>query len=93
MEFQNSEKRRQLRYHFPSTIEYTLPLVNNAKIFKGVTINISNAGLCLCIFECLGEGAEITVKSFLPVDRRKATVRWIKKVDENYFKVGLMFAD
>jgi len=89
----NSEQRRHLRYHFPCTIEYEIRSGSGTRIHRGVTINISNAGLCLCVFETFSEEAEITVKSFLPVDHRKAVVRWIKAVDHNYYKVGLMFTD
>ena len=86
-------ERRHLRYHFPCTVEYVVNSEGNARALKGVVINVCNGGLCLCVFDPLAEGAEITIRSFLPVEPRKASVRWIKKVDDNYYRAGLMFAE
>ncbi len=90
MSFNNIERRRHLRYNFPSTIEYVLEPETTGEIFKGIIINISNCGLCLCISSPLSDGQEVTIKSILPIAYRTASVRWIKKLDDNFYKVGLM---
>lgn len=87
----NGEKRKSLRYDFPKRIEYGLSPKISDETFYGVTINISDSGLCLYIFNLLPEGQKITIKNNLPVSYRTALVRWIKKVDADLYKAGVMF--
>lgn len=85
-----AEKRRHPRYDFPSTIEYGVNPDVEGQIYKGVTINISDSGLCLYVSTPLSEGEELTIKSALPVTYHTATVCWVQKVDEDFYKTGLM---
>lgn len=85
------DQRREVRFDFPSIIEYSLMPENAVKTFKGVTIDICESGLSLYLFELLKHGQEITIRTTLPVSRRTASVCWIKKIDGDMFKAGLKF--
>jgi hypothetical protein len=91
MLFNNIERRRHQRYDFFCTIEYVLNPDITGEIFKGAAINISNSGLCFCISNPLSEGQEIIIKSNLPVSSQTASVCWIEKGYDDFYKVGLMF--
>jgi hypothetical protein len=85
----SSERREHARYDFLRRIEYVLnPAISNENL-KAVTINISRTGLCLYIFTALREGQEMIIGSPLPVPFKTASVRWIKKMEDNFYKVGL----
>jgi c-di-GMP-binding flagellar brake protein YcgR len=86
------ERREHVRYDFPHRIEYILSPETSDEIFKAVAINISKTGLCLYIFNPLGEGQEMIIRSSLPVPFKALSVRWIKKMEDNFYKVGLMCA-
>lgn len=85
------EQRRNLRYGFMYTVDYILNSAKTDEIYNGVTIDISNSGLCLYTKNCLSEGQEITIKSVLPVYSENAVVRWAESVDESSYKVGMEF--
>jgi hypothetical protein len=91
MSFFTKEKRKDRRSIFPSTIEYTVGPHSGDESFKCVTVNISNSGLCFYTPNPLSEGQEILIRSDLPVSYRKATVRWIKRLNDEAYKTGLMF--
>ena len=92
MAFARSDKREHERHDFPSTIEYVLePDIHDAVIHKGVTINLSNIGMALYVFDALAEGQNIFIKTALPVDYRAATVRWIRKEDRSFYLSGMQF--
>jgi PilZ domain len=91
MAFIPAERRRYRRSIFPSTIEYEIRAQASGEKFKGVAVNISESGLCLYTSDVLEEGQEIAIKSVLPVPSRAASVRWIKSLNEDLCKVGLMF--
>ncbi|MCP4256369.1 MAG: hypothetical protein GY774_02450 [Planctomycetes bacterium] len=39
------------------------------------------------------EGHEIEIRDELPVSHRRAHVRWINEVDDDYYRVGLQFTE
>jgi c-di-GMP-binding flagellar brake protein YcgR len=84
------ERRKHIRYDFPHRIEYALNPETSDEIFKAVTINISKTGLCLYVFDSLGEGQKMVIRSTLPVPLKTVSVRWTKKIEDNFYKVGLM---
>jgi len=86
-----TDQRKDLRYSFPYTIEYVLDPHTSDKIFKGLVVNISNSGLCLCIFQHLAEGQKIIIKSILPTSCQKAIVRWVNKYDNDSYLAGFKF--
>ena len=85
-----TEKRRERRYSFNSTIDYLLLRGSAAEVHKGVTIDISDTGLGLYLFDPLPEGQTIIINA-LPAGGKVATVCWIKKERENLYKSGLRF--
>lgn len=88
MSFNNIERRRHIRYDcFYHVVEYYAK--SSDEVFKGVTINISNSGLCLHILKPLCIGQEIKIKRTPSISYQPATVRWIKKTDDNLYNVGL----
>jgi hypothetical protein len=84
------ERREHPRYDFPHRIEYALNHETPGESFNAVTINISKRGLCLYVFNSLGEGQKMVINGTLPVPFRTASVRWIKKIEDNFYKIGLM---
>jgi hypothetical protein len=84
-----NERRKHERHIFPATIQYVLNPRTTDEIFKGNVLNISNRGLNLCILHPLDEGQEITIKDDLPNYHKTAVVRWIKKIEDKFYKVGL----
>ncbi|MEW6108573.1 MAG: hypothetical protein AB1632_05285 [Nitrospirota bacterium] len=84
------EKRAEPRYDFHHTIEYVLNSSAPHKIFRGVTVNQSNSGLCLYVFYSLNEGQEIIITDGLRVFKT-GSVRWNMKIDDDIYKVGLRF--
>jgi hypothetical protein len=86
-----TEKRQEQRYAFPSTIDYILIHGSAAEVHKGVTIDVSQTGLGLYLFDPLPEGQTIFIKSPLPVGSRTATICWIKKESDDFYKSGLKF--
>jgi len=85
------EPRKEERQEYPYEIEYVTDPLTTYEIFKAVAVNISNSGLCLYTSTPLTEGQEITIKSTIPAPSQIAVVRWIEKLNNFYYKVGLQF--
>ena len=85
------DQRKEERFEYPHEIEYVVDPLTTYEVFKAVAINISNSGLCLYTSTPLNEGQQITIKSTLPVHSQTAIVRWIQKLNDFYYKVGLTF--
>ncbi len=86
-----TEKRHEKRYPFPSTIDYILIHGSAAEVHKGITRDVSQTGLGLYLFDPLPEGQTIYIQSPLPVGSRTATVCWIQKESDDFYKSGLRF--
>ncbi|UCG78573.1 MAG: PilZ domain-containing protein [Nitrospirota bacterium] len=84
------ERRRAERYSYPSTVEY-YPFGSDNGRQKAVTINVSESGLCAYLFESLGIGDEINFDRKLPRGGAVAAIKWIKRIDEGFFKAGLAY--
>lgn len=84
------ERRREVRQPYPRVIEYSVEPASIENL-KGVAVNISNSGVALYVFSHLDQGQEILIRSFLPVDYRKASVRWVREIDEGILQAGFMF--
>jgi hypothetical protein len=88
----HTRKRIDMRYDFPSTIEYVMGSQEGGEsVHKGVTINLSSTGLGMYIFDLLPNGQQITIKTALPVDSRTATICWTSKKAEGFYRSGLKF--
>lgn len=85
------KKRESERFDYPKTIDYCVEPCASEGVLKGVAINISQNGLCIYSFVPHARGQQLVIKSPLPVDHSKATVRWIQKEDDSMYRVGLGF--
>ena len=89
MLFDNIERRKDIRYIVCHTIEYIIETENKNGTIIGLTVNISNSGLCFYTFKTLLKGQEIKIKRTPSLSYHSATVRWSQKVTDNFYKVGL----
>ena len=85
------EKRKHPRKTYSDVIKFCVNPRSPNKIFIGVSINISDLGICLYTSDNLRKGEEIVIQEKLPIKYRKATVIWIKHYHREFYKVGLMF--
>ena len=87
------ERRLGERYPFLKTIRYVCIADRSGDEFKGVTIDISSAGLCMYIFAggCIRDGLRVEIRDNLPVSSQTATVRWTRQVDKDLYRAGLQF--
>jgi hypothetical protein len=87
----NKERRSHERHDVANRIVY-VSADNPSSLVKGVTMNISETGLCFVTFTPPIKDEKIRLlESILPIHRQKGTVRWIKKMESDIYKVGLMF--
>ena len=90
--FKGKDTRRYCRRNFADVIEYVLPDNGASDLFKGVTINLSESGLCLYTFNPVPLNEKITIeRGISPLCNQTGTVRWIKRLAPDLYKVGLMF--
>jgi hypothetical protein len=88
----NKERRSHERRDFANRIVYVSADNPDYPLIKGVTMNISETGLCFATFTAPIKDEKIWIlESMLPIHRQKGTVRWIKKMESDIYKVGLMF--
>jgi hypothetical protein len=89
---ENKERRSHERRDFANRIVYVSADDPDSTLIKGVTMNISEAGLCFATFTSPINDEKIWIlESMLPIHHTRGTVRWIKKMDSDIYKVGLMF--
>jgi len=92
MSYAKKEQRNHPRYDFPSTIEYVLEPTTDGVVRKGVTVNMSIAGLRAYLFEALPIGQKIIIKTGIPVAHQQpANICWSKKRDFDFYLSGLKF--
>jgi hypothetical protein len=93
MAFNFTERRANTRTAYFHLIKYVLDPDFPNKIFRGCTINISSSGLRLYIYDLLNKGQEIFIISSLSSSPPgpKGTVRWVKKLHDNTYEIGLEF--
>jgi CheY-like chemotaxis protein len=84
------EKRNQGRYPYHGMVEYYLD-GTESEVSHSLGINISESGMCLYVWRDLCTAQVITIKSRLPVDPRRGTIRWIKNLHGTFSIAGLMF--
>lgn len=99
MVVKNNERRRNARKVFTRTIEYVTRDEHGGinfmhKSLSGLTINVSDSGICIYARNPLQKGEELKiVKSAPPIGQRSATVKWVRKLNNELYKVGLMYTD
>lgn len=89
MPLDGTERRSEPRHPYFSSIEFSILPENAEETVIGTTINISNSGLGMYSYVPLSEGQEITIVSAFPSNHRTYTVRWVNKLLEDFFMVGL----
>lgn len=82
--------RKEERKDYPHEIEFVTDPLTTYEIFKAVAVNISKSGLCIYTSKPLSKGQKITIKSTMP-SSQTAVVRWIQKLNDFYYKIGLQF--
>jgi hypothetical protein len=89
---ENKERRSHERRDFANRIVYVSADNPDYTLIKGVTMNISETGLCFATFtEPFNDERILILESMLPIHRQKGTVRWVKKMESDIYKVGFMF--
>jgi hypothetical protein len=83
------ERRSEPRHPYFSSIEFSILPENAEGTLIGTAINISNSGLSIYSYVPLNEGQEITIRSAFPSNYRTYTVRWVNKLLDDFFMVGL----
>ncbi len=90
-------ERGRKRIDYIAVAEYVLiaeDISRANKRYVGIIINVSKSGIGIYLYEHLNIGQEIEIKhNELPVSYRKAVIRWIKAVKNNFYRAGLMFTD
>ncbi|MEW6584758.1 MAG: PilZ domain-containing protein [Nitrospirota bacterium] len=84
------EQRAHVRFDLQQEIRYAI-LSREDGDLTGITLNISDGGLCMYIFISLSKGQKIIIERGLGDRAKKGEVRWIKQLGEDVYKVGLMF--
>lgn len=83
--------RRELnRSEFQRQIQYIVQ-DNPDQILRGTTIDISDSGVGLYVFNPLYEGQRIIVKSETGDLNNIGIVRWCKEQEDNMYRAGLLF--
>jgi hypothetical protein len=87
------EKRCKDRYPFLTSVGYQCESDCSRSIFNGMSVNMSQSGMCLYLFEspCLVEGCTINLAGDTLMKSRRGSIRWITKVEDGFYKVGLQF--
>ena len=85
------DKRTEPRRDYHHEIEYLLD-PNSSETYKAVTIDISESGLGLYVFNPLSIGQQIIIKDISHGSRNRGTIRWTKKANGSIYRVGVMFA-
>jgi hypothetical protein len=84
--------RKHPRKIYCNVIKFCLSSRSN-NTFMGLSINISDSGMCLYSPGRLHEGEEILIEERLPVKYRRAKVIWAKDYLAGLHKVGIKFHD
>jgi|GEM_PF-426633 len=58
------------------------------KTYRSTVINFSNSGLCLKMHNPISEGQSIMLKTEVPNNCRNASVRWVRKMEDNFYLAG-----
>lgn len=84
------EKRKQARRPYHEVVEYSLDGVHR-KISRSLSLNRSDSGFCLYLFDAHREGQNLTIEGPPPVGPRRATIRWTRSLQDMFWIAGLMF--
>ena len=82
------DDREEPRTRSLQAIRFVAERNTDVSALKGVTMNLSRSGLCMLAFHQLNEGQQIRIEQG-PNVSNAALVCWVKKLDQDVFKVGL----
>jgi hypothetical protein len=89
-------ERKHRRYFVHKHINYkynNTPDVPDDRIFQGITIDTSTSGMGIYVYHMLAVGDQLKISTDMYSEpHQKVTVKWINKIDDEIFRVGLMFA-
>jgi c-di-GMP-binding flagellar brake protein YcgR len=86
------EKRRHERHDYPLEIEYVLEHQQDSEVVhRGVTVDISSAGLGAYLLDPLPVGERVIIKSGLPVVHQLAMICWIVERSASFYCAGMKF--
>ncbi len=92
MSAESSERREYFRFDLANVVELVAADAASSDQFRGVTINISETGMSLFVFQPIRTNDRISiVKSMLPLCHRAGRVRWVNRLATDFYKIGLMF--
>lgn len=83
------DNREEPRADIHQTVKYATGEYAGESALSGVTVNLSRSGICLIAFHQLKRGQQIKIESGLSL-ADPATVCWVKKLDKDLFKAGLV---
>ena len=85
------ERRIHTRNPFEHEIECSCATGTANEIFKGITIDISEHGLGMCVFRPLNKGQKIMISRGFQDTYRVGFIRWCAASGENGYRAGLVF--
>ena len=91
MQFYGIEKRKFPRYPYLHTVYFCEGPRLHDETCLGASVDISDTGMSLYTSTPLTESQNIVIKNTLPVEFRRATVKWSRRFSADLYKVGLMF--
>jgi PilZ domain len=87
-----NERRSHQRHDYPNRIAYVLSRGHDCDLFNGVTVNMSDTGLCFATFTPVKKhDTVVIVNSMLPINGDRGIVCWTRKMESNVYRVGLKF--
>ncbi len=84
-----NDKREGSRYVFNQVVEYSINPEGSHEKFIGITLDKSNDGLGLRIFNPLRTGEEITIFNRFEKTRKPGIVLWCRKQGKTIYRAGL----
>ena len=88
------EKRRHKRDLVTVPVSYGPAAAADDQAAGGITLNISDSGICFYTQGRLEQGSTLYVSSRAFWEGpRKGTVMWCRKITEEFYRVGLAFSD
>jgi len=83
----DNERRSDYRRNWNKKIELLIP----GNTINGIAFNKSNSGLCFKSDTRLKKGQELKIRNkFLPNRYKTGVVRWVKRIGNRDYQVGLM---
>ncbi|MBA4373575.1 MAG: hypothetical protein C0402_12040 [Thermodesulfovibrio sp.] len=87
---ETSERREYFRLDLANVVELVTADADSSDQFRGVTINISETGMSLFVFQPVKTHDTLLIKkSILPLCHRTGSVRWVQRLAPEIYKIGI----